>query len=70
MFFHFLKTLSTNEKQSAVKLLEEAIDKTVVRCFFRLSDNQESASHIVLHNSSSESVPDSNKEVGCISVYL
>jgi hypothetical protein len=39
--FLFFKTLSSNDKQSIIKLLKETISQTTVQCCFYLSDNQE-----------------------------
>ncbi|CAF0726129.1 unnamed protein product [Rotaria sordida] len=54
-------TLLTSEKQSIIKLLDEAISRTTVRCSFRLSDHQEDTNYNTLHNSAFENYPDSNK---------
>ncbi|CAF3438471.1 unnamed protein product [Rotaria sp. Silwood1] len=54
-------TLLPSEKQSIVKLLDETISRTTVRCSFRLSDHQEDTNYHALYNSAFGSYPDSNK---------
>ncbi|CAF1060745.1 unnamed protein product [Adineta ricciae] len=44
--------LSESDKQNLVKLLDETISRTVVRCSFRLSDAQEAPNATHLYNSS------------------
>jgi hypothetical protein len=46
-----------------VKLLDETINRTIVRCSFRLSDNQENTNPNNLYNSSLTSYPDITKTV-------
>ena len=41
-----LQRLSAEEKQSMARLIEEAIQRTTVRCDFRLADNQENETSI------------------------
>ncbi|CAM4884761.1 unnamed protein product [Rotaria socialis] len=53
--------LSANETQSIVKVLDETINRTTVRCSFRLSDNQEDKHHVSLYNSALGSYPDSKQ---------
>jgi len=59
----FFKALLANEKQSVIKLIDEIISRTIVRCSFRLSDNQENANSSTLYNSSLTSYPDTTKTV-------
>jgi hypothetical protein len=67
----FLQALLANEKQSVIKLIDEIISRTVVRCSFRLSDNQENANSSTLYNSSSlASYPDTTKRVRYAIEYL
>ncbi|CAF1089737.1 unnamed protein product [Adineta ricciae] len=47
--------LSESDKQNLVKLLDETISRTVVRCSFRLSDTQEGPNATYLYNSSTTS---------------
>ncbi|CAF2051333.1 unnamed protein product [Rotaria magnacalcarata] len=54
-------SLSVNEKQSIVKVLDETINRTTVQCSFRLSDNQEDTHHTSLYNSALGSYPDSKQ---------
>ncbi|CAF4182418.1 unnamed protein product [Rotaria sp. Silwood2] len=54
-------TLLTSEKQSIIRLLDETINRTTVRCSFRLSDHQDDTNYNTLYNSAVGSYPDSNK---------
>ncbi|CAF0754282.1 unnamed protein product [Adineta steineri] len=53
--------LSADEKQNVIKLIDETIKRTVVRCLFRLSDNQENINSTPLYNSSPLSHSETNK---------
>ncbi|CAF3518400.1 unnamed protein product [Adineta steineri] len=53
--------LSADEKQNVIKLIDETIKRTVVRCLFRLSDNQENINSTTLYNSSPLSHSETNK---------
>ena len=60
----FFQALSIDEKKTMTRLLEDTIKRTVVRCSFRLSDNQENTNSTTLQNSSPiGSHPDVTKTV-------
>ncbi|UJR37917.1 hypothetical protein I4U23_030604 [Adineta vaga] len=53
--------LTETDKQKIVKLLDETITRTIVRCTFRLSDNQENINSTNLLNSSTTSHSETTK---------